>query len=637
MSRLPLRPFRSCFLVVNLTILSYLLVVLLSQASSATAAAQQPTGFAFTQAAPQGFGDRQNSYAWAMTWWRGHLYVATGRSTQCVQHATGALFYPMFVTYPPTDPDIECTPSPQDLPLRAEVWRWSPTDGSWQMVFQSPEDVPIPGFPGKFVARDIGFRSMIVFTEPDGTEALYLGGVSSNSFNPDVPPPRILRSVDGVHFAPIPQAPGTFLGNIEATSFRSLTAFEGKLFVIATVGFAGFGNVLVSDNPAGGNDNFQLALSPEITAFELSPFNNSLYIGTGDSIFAWPPDFNTPPFAVLRTAAASTPPYTTTTVIPEGGYRPNTPSRSVVSLYEFQNQLYVGTDRPAELYRVAADDSWDLIVGSPRWTPVGIKYPLSGMDTGFDNSNNIHIWRMHEYRNQLLVGTMDQSTKWRNVPILGEMLAPTMGFDLYMTDNGQDFVMLTRNGFNDIFDVGLRNFAITPQGLFFGTANHYYGTKIWFSPYFSGEARSIYLPLIMRPEAGQLFDSTTAWSTTPSMPPVTNSMIAPDEVVVGATADHALLSWQTVAAANQYQIWRAAFIRASAIMEGVEPELVIPQPFQMVATTELTTFVDDTVQTGPVYHYYVVAENGDAVSEPSQLVHFPPLTLTNPVSLLNQP
>jgi hypothetical protein len=31
--------------------------------------------------APQGFGDRQNSQAWSMAWWRGRLYVGTGRAT----------------------------------------------------------------------------------------------------------------------------------------------------------------------------------------------------------------------------------------------------------------------------------------------------------------------------------------------------------------------------------------------------------------------------------------------------------------------------------------------------------------------------------------------------------------------------
>src|SRR5262245_28615969 len=59
----------------------------------------------FSQAAIQGFGDRQNSWAWSMQWWNGHLYVGTYRAAACVeqfelQQAVGAALFP----YPPTDP-----------------------------------------------------------------------------------------------------------------------------------------------------------------------------------------------------------------------------------------------------------------------------------------------------------------------------------------------------------------------------------------------------------------------------------------------------------------------------------------------------------------------------------------------------
>ena len=37
---------------------------------------------------------RQNSHSWSMAWWKGKLYVGTGRSTLCVQQATLAFFYP---------------------------------------------------------------------------------------------------------------------------------------------------------------------------------------------------------------------------------------------------------------------------------------------------------------------------------------------------------------------------------------------------------------------------------------------------------------------------------------------------------------------------------------------------------------
>ena len=35
-----------------------------------------------------GFGDRQNSYAWSMQWFKGQLYVGTFRNALCVERAT---------------------------------------------------------------------------------------------------------------------------------------------------------------------------------------------------------------------------------------------------------------------------------------------------------------------------------------------------------------------------------------------------------------------------------------------------------------------------------------------------------------------------------------------------------------------
>ena len=95
----------------------------------------------FTKAAPQGFGDRQNGWAWAMQWWKGHLYVGTNRAFHCIEQASLNFSFPELFPYPPTDPDIACTPVPEDLPLRAEIWRWT-APNTWDRVFQSPNDVP---------------------------------------------------------------------------------------------------------------------------------------------------------------------------------------------------------------------------------------------------------------------------------------------------------------------------------------------------------------------------------------------------------------------------------------------------------------------------------------------------------------
>src|SRR5687768_8374299 len=69
----------------------------------------------------QGLGDRQNSWAWSMAWYKGKLVVGTNRSYDCMVQASIHRFF-FFIPYPPWDPDESCTPDYHDLPLRAEIW-----------------------------------------------------------------------------------------------------------------------------------------------------------------------------------------------------------------------------------------------------------------------------------------------------------------------------------------------------------------------------------------------------------------------------------------------------------------------------------------------------------------------------------
>lgn len=53
------------------------------------------------------------------------------------------------------------------------------------------------------------------------------------------------------------------------------------------------------------------------------------------------------------------------------------------------------------------------------------------------------------------------------------------GFDLLVTSDGDNFSAITRDGFGDPYNHGLRVFAETDQGLGIGTANPFYGTQLW--------------------------------------------------------------------------------------------------------------------------------------------------------------
>jgi hypothetical protein len=443
----------------------------------APAAAQPVLSSEIVQSALQGFGDRYNSQAWSMTWWKNKLYVGTGRATYCIQQATLVYFNTGYGSYPPGEDDTECTPDAHDLPLQAEIWTWTPETDTWEMLYRSPNDVPITGTnPLKFTARDVGYRGMLVFREADGTEALYVSGVTSrgaqgSGFNGPVPPPRLLRSVDGVTFNPLPQDPGTVLGDTTVTGFRSMVSYKRRLYVLGSIGLLGHGIVYEAARPEKGNNAFRVISPPGMTFFEIDTYNGYLFLGTGVQ-----PALDPTPFSLLKTNATRAP-YTFTTVIPAGAYQQRNPSPAVISMQKFKGRLYVGTDR--ELLRVNPDDSWDLVVGAPRATPDGRQLdPLSGFDIGFDNFLNIHMWRMGIHGGSLFVGTQDQSTKWRNL-FGAEFLKPRMGADLYSSVDGWHYSMITRNGAGDLYNNGLRTFASTPYGLFIGSANHYYGTRIY--------------------------------------------------------------------------------------------------------------------------------------------------------------
>jgi hypothetical protein len=443
----------------------------------------------WTLSGEQGFGDRQNSWAWSMQWWRGYLYVGTNRAFQCVQAQAFDILLGDQGFYPPTDPDIECPADPHDMPLQAEIWRWHP-QRQWERVYQAPNDVPIPGTsPRKYASRDIGYRGMTVFTEADGKTALYVGTVSPRALGYDVPP-RILRSTDGVNFRAVPQARGTVLGDFPLGSFRGLTTYNGKLYVIGGT-LQGSGRLLEASNPHGGNDHFREVGPPGVEVSAVMAFNGQLYIGTRDQING---------YAVYRTSAEGSLPYVYTPVVVEGGYLPE-PNSEVLAMHVFQNRLYVGLNAinlegasvrgAAELIRINPDNTWEVVVGTPRQTLTGWKYPISGFDAGFGDPYNAHMWQIDTYDDTLYVGTLDTSTTISDTSTINP--PPSLGFDLYRSSDGRRFSPVTTTGFGDEFDYGVRSLEPTPYGMFLGTANPYYGLRIYRTPaseYFA------YLPFV---------------------------------------------------------------------------------------------------------------------------------------------
>jgi hypothetical protein len=581
----------------------------------------------FALHAPRAFGDRANSWAQSMAWWNDHLYVGTGREALCsslfaIWSFAGGVFGREFadtwLPYPPRDPELPCVPDGADLPLQAEIWRWAPQTDTWERVFQSALELdnpgtgpPAPPRTGKKLPYDITFRGMTGFTEPDGTSALYAFGVNSTVMwdRNQLPPPRILRSTDGITFTPLPQTPGTFLGDLpfnpDHSSFRSPVSHEGKLFVLSGPVF-GQGTLIGSADPAKGDDAWFVASPPDIFFYEMASYNGWLYLGTFDP-------FGTG-YAVVKTRTDGPPPYQFVTVVPGGGYLPERPSRSVVSMHVYRGKLYVGTATQTEIIRINPDDTWDLVIGSPRAVPkpdgsVEIKSPLSGLDAGFGHSLNDHAWQMEMFDGRLYIGTYNACTGAKEDPVNGPLLAHIMGAHLYYTDDGWYFNAVTTNGFatpNDPqggrYDYGIRTMATTPHGLFMGTTNDHHGLAV--------------------------YRATGPASTGPEPP-------ARLEVQTSARGG-ALLSWQAGHLADTYDVYRAE-VQTILVRDDINFENwtgafgnKIPDtyilPYQMIGTFRQPSFRDDTVEPGRKYMYYVTRARGGEVSEQSNLVAFPLLS-----------
>jgi hypothetical protein len=460
-----------------------------------------------------GYGDDENTWTWSQTWFQGNLFVGTGRQINCDTTYSAALGAVIASLYPP--PGNDCPTDPTQLGTGAEIWKYTPQTKTWVRVYKAPQTIPIGnnavGQPA-FCATAIGFRGMTVYTENDGTQALYVGGVSGNSIYAtypqfqapnSFPPPIILRSTDGVNFTPIPEDPGTFLGDlvtgnpdIQVASIRSLVKANGQMFAAVT-NFRGEGFMIASPNPSEGDNAWQrVSPTPAVPNFAvwiLAAYNNALYVGTGDRQ-------NDLGYGVYKTTngPGDPTPYQFTPIIMDGGWQPDTNLRSptTLSMHVWNDpadglqHLMCGTDRKIEIARVNPDDSWDLVMGQPRSTPDGWKAPLSGIGYYFDNDFNGHIWQMQDETWNTLPGqantnlglhatTWDWSILFRNSSLTALPTTGEEGFDHFYSPDAIHWYIVSKDGMGDGLNMGGRSGVFSPFGLFWGTARVTGGTQEW--------------------------------------------------------------------------------------------------------------------------------------------------------------
>jgi SAM-dependent methyltransferase len=453
-------------------------------------APNQPEGLNarnFRKVSANGFGDPFNAYPHSMIWFKDHLFAGTTRANLHLLWFTMGEHVSRFSVWP-----VEQPADPYDLDLRGQIWRYNPKTEHWRQVYLSPLLMGSEGFE---VPLSIGFRGITVFQGKNDPEpALYCTTWASSKG----PGPVLLRSFDGEHFEQVGK-PG--LGDATAATIRSLVAFRGKLFLSPTGTTKGkyLANVpdrmviLVSEDLEKGE--WELACEPffsdatNMGVFDMTVFNGCLYAATTNSSTG---------FQIWKTEARGKPPYTWHKVLSQGGYR-GKENQSVGHLFEFKGCLYVGTgilgghDRernigPAspELFRIFPDDSWELIVGEPRLTPEGLKVPLSGLGAGYNSPTVGYFWRMCEHEGWLYLGTYDWSI-WmpyvrpdtipdklrRRIERVGvdNIVRAQGGFDLWRSRDGVSWVPVSRNGFGNPCNYGIRTMVSSPAGLFLGVAN----------------------------------------------------------------------------------------------------------------------------------------------------------------------
>lgn len=434
-------------------------------------------GFAQAVDGPHSQGTTQNSYAWSMEWFKGALLVGTLR-----QNST-----------------------------RAQIWRYTPAGtggitGTWKMVYQSSRLEP----------ADSGYRWMTV-CDVGGAQRLFVATWGSQRG-------RILYSDDGITFR---QASTSGLaGDI---GYRPLVCFRdpgGKtLLITSPVGVRGDSEtsnnpiVLATDDPIRGTwrpysplrfgdpDNDSIFSMGALDTNGDGYGDTALYAGTFNYVGG---------SEIWKTSGCSPFPCVPAwkKIVDKGAGRPFgsdgfVQNAGVSDIVQHHGAVYAsfsdsaGEKISAELIRINPDDSFELVIGQPRFNvdsnPVFDNLfcsltdldgggtandcpPLSGRGAGFgkndgtyNDGTQYYFWQMLSYDpllypqgdDRLYVGTLE-GTGDRGTP----------GFDLLATsDNGLSWVQVTTDGIGDPSQSGARTIVGSPLGIFIGGANWASKTK----------------------------------------------------------------------------------------------------------------------------------------------------------------
>lgn len=408
----------------------------------------------------------RNDYAWSMAYFHPgfdapeYVYVGTGNDM------IGLIYEVIAIASNPDTAAPVASRAPEIRRYRGDL-----AADQWETVLDFGDFDPAT------TPKTVGFRTLGQYQSPsDGVTHLYAGTYGER--------PQLWRSATGDL--------GTwelFWETEGPGSFRSLHEHDGLLYVAftqeLTVGAERIGKIFVTDGfdvtpvVTDGFDN-----PNNIGVMFLESFNGALYAGTLNDVEG---------YEVWKLEGVGES-LITTRVIAAGG--PSAANEAAITACVFGEHLYVGCQlspvsnvtsglKAADLVRVAADDSWETVVGPNS---------LSGLDSGFDHWPNSYIWSMVTEGGWLYAATYDQVSPFFNMlsqpvrlikALTGAKRANLIervgraGADLYKTQDGVTWYPVTLDGFGDAGNYGFRTMISTGDAIFIGTANPFDGLEIW--------------------------------------------------------------------------------------------------------------------------------------------------------------
>jgi hypothetical protein len=473
-------------------------------------------GFAQAVDGPHAQGSGLNEYAWSMAWFKGKLYVGTGR--------------------------FETDGTPSSLAtMTGQIWAYTPggadgASGTWALALQSPGGIIAP--------REFGYRWMTVCNF-NGNDYMFVATAGVLQGN-------ILRTSDGVNFTPLSRTgyPPNSVG------FRTMVCFtetSGKQMLISTeVGVGGdVGTydtdlsdnpiVLANDDPTGNGPwrNYSPMRMGDPTnnvIFTMYGSGNTLYAGVANQVTGaqvW----QTTGCVVSSTRTGGNCVPNWTKIIDRGAGRllddtGQVQNQGISDMMAFGGAIYMGVSTgthnkpPAEMWRLRADGKVEIVIGDPRFNygsdpnapstnpayPSNLRcgLPLEDIDGvggandcpptsrrgggfgvvsnaagGYPPGNASYFWRLHNYAfnatsapqgdNRLYTGTLQARGP-----------GAVKGFDILASPDGLTWTTITNDGLGDSNQLGMRTIASSPFGLFVGSANRSFssgagpvGCSVW--------------------------------------------------------------------------------------------------------------------------------------------------------------